>query len=257
MDVVIKEMYRRDDAAHFMFRVRDTGKGMDPRFLGRLFRPFEQENASIAQQYGGSGLGMAIADSLVTLMGGEIVVDSAVGRGSDFAVYLPMQVTEAPAGQDGESGQEPPAPEGAQDAGFMDGLRMLMAEDNDVNAKITMSLLKKRGVQVERACNGEEAVELFAGHEPGYYDVILMDIKMPGIDGWEAARRIRKLEQEDPSRGRIALIALSANAFVEDERHSLEVGMDGHVGKPLDFDALDALIRRILPASQKKTKGTP
>ena len=232
--VTFKEMYRAGDTVRLMVRVRDTGKGMDPQFLGRVFRPFEQEDASIAHRYGGSGLGMAIADSLVRLMGGEIVVDSEVGRGSDFTLYLPFDRAEGPVAEEGA----PPCTSDSLSPFF--GLRVLVAEDNDVNAKITCAVLAKRGAQVERARDGKEAVDLFDVHGSGHYDVVLMDIRMPVMDGWEAARRIRALEGEaDPP---VVLVALSANAYVEDARRSRELGMDGHVGKPIDFDELEGIL---------------
>ena len=259
--VTFKEMYRAGDTVRLMARVRDTGKGMDPQFLGRIFRPFEQEDASIAQKYGGSGLGMAIADSLVNLMGGEIVVDSEVGKGTEFALYVPFGVADEADVPDEEPslvipelkmGQTPLvvdrvvpekiAPTDTSAESPFEGLRVLMAEDNDVNAKITSSVLAKRGAQVERARDGQEAVDLFSSHEGTYYDVILMDIHMPVMDGWTAAQCIRELESNGDSR--VVLIALSANAYVEDARKSEELGMDGHVGKPIDFDELEAVLRR-------------
>lgn len=274
VSVTFKEMYRTEDTVRLMARVRDTGKGMDPQFLGRIFRPFEQEDASIAQQYGGSGLGMAIADSLVSLMGGEIVVDSEVGKGTEFALYLPFGIAESEP-LEGELATDSPdlkfacvpvapakasemkrpiaapvAQEGGQPSIFA-GLRVLMAEDNDVNAKITSAVLAKRGAVVERARDGQEAVDLFEQHERGYYDVVLMDIRMPVVDGWEAARRIRALETD--AAPRVVLIALSANAYVEDARHSQEMGMDGHVGKPIDFDELEALLSRVRASRSSST----
>lgn len=304
--VTFKEMYRADDIVRLMARVRDTGKGMDPQFLGRLFRPFEQEDASIAQQYGGSGLGMAIADSLVGLMGGEIVVDSEVGKGTEFALYLPFGVarpedvpkdeprmaapeaklgrvrpasaanaTAAPATASVGAPAEPvpaastptapaasaskpapvPAPAPAANESLFAGLRVLMAEDNDVNAKITSSVLAKRGALVERARDGQEAVDMFAAHERGYYDIILTDIKMPVLDGWGAAQRIREIEGDAPEK--VILIALSANAYVEDARRSREIGMDGHVGKPIDFDELESVVASLIARTRRGTeKGT-
>lgn len=268
VDVSIRELYRRENAARYMIRVRDTGKGIDPKFLGRLFRPFEQEDASIAHQYGGTGLGMTIADSLVGLMGGEIVVDSEVGRGSEFAIYLPLGIScEADAvgrgrsSDDGFTGRSSATRSDARSgrdeggSGAISGRRFLLAEDNDVNAKITMSLLRKRGASVDRARDGEEAVELLFSREPGQYDAVLMDIRMPGMDGWEAARLIREREELAGGGRRVVLVALSANAYVEDARRSRQVGMDGHLGKPIDFDELDALLGRVLSSSRSETEG--
>ena len=302
VEVTFKEMYRAGDTVRLMVRVRDTGKGMDPQFLGRLFRPFEQEDASIAQQFGGSGLGMAIADSLVSLMGGEIVVDSEVGKGTEFALYVPFGIAcadevpeetprlavpslklghapamdrtasekaspycPAPARTSGgpDAAEDPDSPDEAERASLFAGLRVLMAEDNNVNAKITSSLLARRGAVVERACDGQEAVDMFSAHGRGYYDVILMDIQMPVMNGWQAAQCIRALEAEteaaaveaDAGGPRVVMVALSANAYVEDARRSREVGMDGHVGKPIDFDELEILVDSVRQKNGATEKG--
>ena len=239
--VTIREMQRENDVINYMIRVRDTGKGMDPRFISRIFKPFEQEDATIARRYGGTGLGMAITDQLTNLMGGQIVVDSELGRGSDFTVYLPFDcATDAQieelrtTGETLESG-------GTQDASVsydFDGKHYLLAEDNEINAMITIEMLGTLGAEVDRAADGNIVVDMFAACEPGTYDAILMDIQMPTMNGWEATRAIRALDHIDAAR--IPIVALSANTYTEDVRKSREAGMNGHAGKPINFDELKA-----------------
>ena len=259
VSVVVKEMRCSGNTVHYLIRVCDTGKGMDPHFLGRIFRPFEQEDGRTDPMYGGSGLGMAITDSLVKLMGGEIVIDSQLGQGSDFSLYLAWELApeglEAPgcalAGSQHEAPGEPSGNAAAESA--LSGARVLVAEDNDVNARITVSLLRLRGAEVVRARDGKEAVELFESSDAGSFDAVLLDIKMPVMDGWEAARLIRASQHPDAQK--VALLALSANAFVEDARRSEALGMDGHVGKPIDFDQLDALLKRAFSVRRPMRKA--
>lgn len=244
--VTFRQMNRMDGKVHFLIRVRDTGKGISPEFLKRIFKPFEQETATIAKSYGGSGLGMAIADNMVKLMDGQIVVDSEVGKGSDFNVYLALPVDESQPGEvtDNEIIMEKAEEdrETALQEYTIEGMRLLMAEDNEINAEIAISILEEMGACVERAVNGQEAVDMFAGHEPGYYDTVLMDIQMPVMNGWEAAATIRALDRADA--GTIPIYALSADAFVEDKRRSVSIGMNGHISKPIDFDELERTIGR-------------
>lgn len=238
--VTFRQMDKIDDKLHLMVRVRDTGKGIRRDFLDKIFRPFEQEDASTAHNYGGSGLGMAIADNIVKLMGGEILVESEEGKGSEFIVYVALPL----AAQEQIAVQEIQAQEAAEKAAVpedftLDGIHILLAEDNDINAEIAIEILEMNGAVVQRACDGEEVVQMFKDSEPRAYDVILMDIQMPKMDGWEATEVIRKLEREDAD---ILIFAMSANAFLEDRRHSLRVGMNGHINKPVDFDELRQMI---------------
>ena len=227
--VTFRQMMRTDDTVSFLVSVKDTGKGMDPKFISSIFHPFQQENASIAKTYGGSGLGMAITDQLVRLMGGEIVVDSMPGRGSTFTVYLHLPTGDSPA-LVAEQKEE------TDDFSF-EGRRILMAEDNETNAEIAVSILEEvHGAHVEVAHNGREAVDMFSAHPAGYYDFILMDVQMPVMDGRTAARTIRALPRPDAKTELI--FALSADAFLEDERQSVEAGMNGHFSKPVNYDKL-------------------
>lgn len=229
ISVTFRQMMRTDDTVSFLVAVKDTGKGMDPKFITSIFRPFQQENASIAKTYGGSGLGMAITDQLVRLMGGEIVVDSMPGRGSTFTVYLHLPTGDSPA-LAAEQKEE-------TDGFSFEGRRILMAEDNETNAEIAVSILEEvHGAHVEVAHNGREAVDMFSAHPAGYYDFILMDVQMPVMDGRTAARTIRALPRPDAKTELI--FALSADAFSEDERQSVEAGMNGHFSKPVNYDEL-------------------
>lgn len=235
--LTFRQMNKVDDKVHFMIRVRDTGTGISPEFLKRIFKPFEQETATIAKSHGGSGLGMAIADNMVRLMEGQIVVDSELGKGSDFNVYLALPIDET-AEEDIPKQTESPsdAPR------TIEGMRLLMAEDNEINAEIAVSLLEELGARVEVADNGQAAVDKFMASDIGYYDTILMDIQMPVMNGWEATVAIRGLDRADA--GEIPIYALSADAFVEDKRRSVAMGMTGHLSKPIDFNELVQTIGR-------------
>ncbi len=246
--VTFRQMMRRDGKLDLMIRVHDTGIGMKPEFVSRIFRPFEQEDASTTRRYGGTGLGMAISDQLVKLMGGQIVVESLPGVGSDFSVFLTLPETQAPVGEAGD--ENPEIEEEQLPAGEERGCRILMAEDNEINAMVAVEILGSKGAQVDVAENGRVAVERFSAQPAGYYDLILMDIQMPLMDGRTAARTIRALPRPDAAE--IPIYALSADAFVEDERLSRESGMNGHLAKPIDYDKLWSLIRRIVRGKERE-----
>ena len=241
--VTFRQMLLHNDTLDLMIRVHDTGIGMKPEFISRIFRPFEQEDASTTRRFGGTGLGMAISDQLVKLMGGQIVVESMPGKGSDFSVFLSLPITSAPAGTAEAEGDAAVSPAAGSHA-----YRLLMAEDNEINAMIAVELLAQRGAKVDVAENGQVAVDRFSASELGYYDVILMDIQMPVMDGRAAAKAIRALPRPD---AQVPIYALSADAFVEDERLSRESGMNGHLTKPIDFDALWRIIQTILSEKEK------
>ncbi len=238
ISVMFRQMLVQNGTLDLMVRVHDTGIGMEPKFIERIFRPFEQEKADTARKYGGSGLGMAITDLIVRTMGGEIFVESLPGRGSDFTIFLHLPVAEGPAAEVPEEPERLPisAAETAEAPEFtLRGRRILMAEDNEINAEIALGVLEEiEGATVEVAENGQVAVERFESNPPGYYDFILMDIQMPVLDGRAACRKIRALERPDAAQ--IPVFALSADAFVEDERSSIKSGMNGHFSKPIDFD---------------------
>ena len=239
--VTFREMLKEEGYVDVMIRVRDSGIGMDPQFVRHIFEPFVQENADTSKKYGGTGLGMAISDQIIRLMGGDIVIDSMPGRGSDFTVYLHMKVAEESVME--AFSKKTPAVLYADDYTY-EGKSILLAEDNEINAEIATEILKEEGARVEVAHNGEEAVACFASHEPGYYDFILMDIQMPLLNGRDATRKIRQMEREDAAS--IMIFALSADAFLEDVRISKEAGMDGHFAKPVDFEQVRKQIGQVV-----------
>lgn len=240
--VTFRQLQKENGKVSLMFRVHDTGKGMDAKFISRIFKPFEQESQDITKQYGGSGLGMSITDRLVHLMGGEIVIDSMLGKGSDFSVYLTLPIAEV---SEIETEQED---ETGTDFTF-NGCHILMAEDNEINAEIAVSILENEGAKVDVAVNGKDAVEKYAASAPGTYNFILMDIQMPVMNGRDAAKQIRSMDRKDV--GEIPIFALSADAFVEDQRLSAMSGMNGHFTKPIDFEEMRVQIGKILKGRRK------
>lgn len=230
--VTIRQMMLREGNVDLLLRVHDTGQGMDPNFVYRIFRPFEQESIETGKKYGGTGLGMAITDQLVHLMGGQILVESLPGKGSDFTVYLTLPQAEA----DEQASVTGRAEDQNQYEDAFQDCCILMAEDNDINAMIAVELLEGMGAKVDVAQNGQLALEAFQAKPEHYYDFILMDVQMPVLDGRAATRALRALERSDATE--IPIFALSADAFIEDERLSMESGMNGHYSKPIDFIAL-------------------
>lgn len=218
------------------YRVSDTGVGMSEGFVKQVFEEFAQEDNGARTQYKGTGLGMAITKRYVELMGGTITVESKKGAGSTFAVELPMELTDAQAvGQ-----QELPLVKAD-----LSGIRVLMAEDNDLNAEIAMIQLEEMGMQVTRAVDGQEAVEIFVDKPANTFDLILMDIMMPRVNGYEAAQAIRTMADRPDGRI-IPIIAMTANAFAEDVQKSLDAGMNGHLSKPIVMDEVVKTIVRNL-----------
>ena len=248
--VTFRQMLERDGMLDLMICVHDTGIGMKSEFINRIFRPFEQEGIETAKQYGGTGLGMAITDQLVRLMGGEIIVKSAPGKGSDFSVFLHIPETEKPAEvMDADAGNFAQQSTNEESTAFK-GRRILLAEDNEVNAMIAEDILGEMGAEVEVVENGQKAVDHFKSHPENYYDFILMDVQMPVMNGRDATKTIRKLYRPDAKT--IPIFALSADAFVEDERLSLESGMNGHYAKPVDFQALQKNVGTFLEKREKR-----
>lgn len=219
------------------FSVRDTGKGMSKEFLEHIFSPFTQENDSIAASYGGSGLGLSIAKSFVELMGGVMTVTSEIGKGSEFTVALLLERT-ARVKREALEAQE------AEMAGSFAGKHLLLCEDNELNAEIAEIILTDLNLKVDRAENGRRGVELFKQSEPGYYSMIFMDVRMPEMDGYEATCAIRALDRADAKQ--VTICALSANAFSDDIRKSLEAGMNEHLAKPLDVAELISVLKKYL-----------
>ena len=229
--------------AHMRFTVLDNGIGMSPAFLRTVFDPFSREENSTTSGIQGTGLGMAITKNLVELMGGVIRVDSTQGKGSTFTVELSLaRAREIPPAADapqGHPGRRPPA-------GTLKGLFFLVAEDNELNAEILAEMLDMEGAKCEIVPNGQAAVERFGAAPPDKYDMILMDVQMPVMDGYEATRRIRACGH--PRAREIPIVAMTANAFAEDVRHALDAGMNGHLSKPIDMDAVRELLGRLREA---------
>ncbi len=248
--VTIREMMRENNKVDLMMRVHDTGIGMERDFISRIFRPFEQESVEITKNYGGSGLGMAISDQIVRLMGGEIVIDSMPGRGSDFSMYISLPISEKT--ESLVQGERKANPETENEEYSYQGLNILMSEDNEVNAEIAVSILTMEGANVDLAKDGQEAVEKYQSAEPGKYDLILMDIQMPVMNGWDATKAIRAFEKKQAQGERIPIFALSADAFVEDQRHAIEAGMDGHFSKPINFDEMCIQIGKTLSERRER-----
>ncbi len=215
--------------------VKDTGIGMSPEFLPRIFEPFEREYTSTISQTQGTGLGMPITKNIVDLMGGTIQVSSVPDEGTEVAVRFTFKLPEQ-AGQPEQQARAEDAP-----ANNFSGRRVLLVEDNELNMEIAQVILSGSGFLVETAENGRIAVDMVRNSAPGYYDVVLMDIQMPVMDGYQASREIRSLENKELAR--VPIIALTANTSDEDKKKSLANGMNAHVAKPLDIKVLYKALR--------------
>ena len=227
------------DAQHIVicYRIKDTGIGMSEDFQKKIFDEFAQEENGVRTQYKGTGLGMPISKKYIELMGGTITVDSRKGVGTTFTVEIPMELTNA---------EKVEKTKPFVQHNDLKGIKVLLAEDNDLNAELATILLEDLGMTVTRAADGQEVVDLFAEHPAGTYDIILMDIMMPKMDGHQAAKAIRAMYADRPDAEEIPIIALSANAFSEDVQASLDAGMNGHVSKPLNMEEVTKVIERNL-----------
>lgn len=231
VDVSVREVGGDDRRVALRFVVRDTGIGMSEEFVQKsLFHPFTQEHDNARTEYQGTGLGMAIVSDLVKFMGGAIGVESRLGEGTTFTVQLEFDLNPA----------EPPSPEDAQPLTDISGMRVLVAEDNDLNLEIARCMLQDAGVKTAEARNGREAVEKFAASEEGAFDAILMDVMMPVMDGMQAARAIRALPRRDAAD--VPIIAMTANAFAEDQSRARDCGMTKYLTKPVDPAKLYAVL---------------
>ncbi len=234
----VEELPRNEHFARYRFVVQDDGIGMSEEFQKTLFDPFTREEKSGTNKVQGTGLGMAITKSIVDLMGGSISVESAPGRGTRFEVVL-----EFPIDTGSDHAQKVQAlPEEAEETSPLSGMKFLCAEDNAINAEILEMLLESKGASCTVCSNGQEIVDAFASVKPGEYDMILMDVQMPVMDGLEATRRIRN--GENPLGRIIPILAMTANAFLEDMQKSKEAGMDEHLSKPVDIAALEQTVKR-------------
>lgn len=219
------------------FSVSDTGIGIEPSALERIFNAFEQADSGTASLHGGTGLGLSISRSLVQMMGGALEVRSQVGKGSEF--YFTLTFEYAPADASPVTDKDEKQPDAFPD---FHGCKVLLAEDNDINQEIARTILEMNGFSVCCASNGQEALDHFTSHAPGYFDAILMDIRMPVMDGLESTRRIRTSARPDART--VPILALTANAFNEDLKKSMESGMNGHLSKPIQVDKLLELLSK-------------
>ena len=247
----IDELTHTEHYTKYRFVVQDDGIGMSEEFQKTLFEPFTREEKSGTNKVQGTGLGMAITKSIVDLMGGTIHVESTTGKGTRFEVVL-----EFPIDAEADTVQETQVPpEEEETASPLSGMKFLCAEDNAINAEILEMLLEANGASCTICANGQEIVDAFASVKPGDYDMILMDVQMPVMDGLEATRRIRS--SENPLGKTIPILAMTANAFLEDMQKSREAGMDEHLSKPVDISALEQTVKRfrVTPPPPKINSG--
>lgn len=234
----------REGHARYQFIIKDNGRGMTDAFLKTIFMPFTRMEEKEGHTTQGTGLGMAIAKSMLDLMGGSIHVESAQEQGSTFTVDLELEIGEA-----SESPEEANEQDAGQNHHFeFAGRRVLVVEDNAINEEILKELLHIEGALTDSAANGREAVDKFEHSPPGYYDFILMDVQMPVMNGYEAAAGIRSLERSDANT--IPIIALTANAFSEDRNKALAAGMNAHVAKPIDMAKLRSVLGEVFSSRE-------
>jgi len=221
-------------AAVFHIHIADTGIGMSSEFQKRMFQPFEREKSATVSGVEGTGLGLSIAQRLARMMDGSLSCQSSPGAGTEFVFSFRAEIAPPPAAAEN-------AP--ARPMNFA-GRRLLLVEDNELNREIALNILQKAGFSADQAVNGAEALKIISSAEPGYYDLVLMDVQMPVMDGYEAARAIRALP--DARRSSIPIVAMTANAFDEDRQRALDAGMNLHIAKPIDtaelLQALDSLL---------------
>lgn len=239
VDCYLKEEKESDERVLVDVTIKDTGIGMSEDFLKNIFRPFVQADQGARSQYKGTGLGMAIVKELLDRMGGTIQIDSVENQGTTIHVVIPFEIAEEPAvvQEMSELSKE-----------NLSGCRILLAEDNELNREIAAFLLKDEGISVTEAEDGQQAVECFLKMPEGYYDAVLMDIMMPVMDGYQAARAIRGSGKKDAEM--IPIVAITANAFAEDKRKTMEAGMDAHLSKPLNVQELMNTIRKFCAGKQ-------
>ena len=239
----VENIARFDGKSTLRFIISDTGIGMSREYLPKLFDAFSQEDSSSTNRFGSTGLGMAITKNYVELMNGTITAESEKHKGTTFTVTVTLIDCGRKRIEEEEAHKEENSAQASNEAG-LEGRRVLLAEDVTVNAEIMTMVLSMRKMQAEHAENGRIAVEMFEEHEEGYYDAVLMDIRMPEMDGLEATRRIRAMNRIDAKT--IPIIALTANAFDEDVRNSMQAGLSAHLSKPVDPDLLFETLEKFL-----------
>ena len=216
--------------------VRDTGIGMSEEQISRLFNAFEQADGSIATRYGGTGIGLALSQHLVGLMGGVITVESLPGHGSIFSFAIELPISASDGEDDGKQ---------ACDSLDLSGKRLLIVDDVEINRIIMSEFLSKTNAVIEEVQDGAQAVSAFTESPEGYYDLIFMDVRMPNMDGYEATRRIRAMSRKDAAA--LPIVAMTANAYREDVEKALAAGMTAHLAKPLEFERICGLLAHLIP----------
>ena len=229
----------QNEYVQYKIVVSDTGIGMSEQYLKTIFEPYSQENRAFSRPVSSTGLGMPIARSIVELLNGSIVVASKLGEGTTFTLILPFLMVPGEPSALPVKEEEAPA-----STGFLEGRRILLAEDNEINMEVAEEILSMYGVLVEKAWNGREALEAFEASEPFCFDAVLMDMQMPEMNGCEACSRIRALPRPDAAS--VPVVAVTANAFAEDIAETARAGMSAHVSKPIDFDALCAVLEKLI-----------
>jgi CheY-like chemotaxis protein len=224
----------------YEFRVKDNGIGMSKEFVEKMFTAFERERSSTDSGIEGTGLGLAITKNIVDLMGGTIDVLTSPGNGTEIIIHLTFRLADAEAIREIQAAEEQAA---NGDIDFSK-TRLLLVEDNAINMEIAQMILTQKEFLVETAENGQIAVDMVTSSEPDHYDAILMDIQMPVMDGYAATRAIRALD--DPKKSKIPILAMTANAFKEDEEAAIEAGMQAHIAKPIDVDSLMKKLKEVL-----------
>ena len=234
----VEVLSENETEAVLQFRISDNGSGIEEALLPTVFEPFEHVYGENTTLYGGSGLELAIAKSIIDLMQGRIGVYSKKGEGTLFIITVSVKKEQRKKDILKEQDEKKVSYD-------FTGRRALIVEDSQINIEIAKNILKHKNFEVEVAFNGEEAIEAFAGHEAGYFDVILMDIRMPVMDGLEATKRIRGMENRTDGK-EIPIVAMTANAFEEDVKKSLEAGMNGHISKPIDIKKMYVQLYQLL-----------
>jgi len=228
--------------ASYEFHVKDNGIGMTSEFAAHVFEAFEREKTTTISGIQGTGLGMAITKNIIDLMEGSIDVITALGKGTEFVVCLELEISDSYNDSEKDTVSE------VSDVDFT-GKRLLLVDDMDINREIAKAMLEANGFIIDEATNGQEALDMVADSEPDYYYAVLMDIQMPVMDGYEATKAIRKLENSKLAN--IPIIAMTANAFDEDRQNAIAYGMNAHVAKPIDVDQLLGTLSGLLPALDK------
>ena len=230
-----------DGMGAYEIHIKDNGIGMTPEFAAKIYEPFERENSSIGDDTGGTGLGMSIAKNLIDLMQGKIDLITIPKKGTEFIIYLNFKLQKNQSKSRKVASINPTTEATPVD---FSGKRILLVDDVLINREMTRTILEMSHFTVEEATNGEEAVNMVRNFPTGYYDVILMDIQMPVMDGYEATKLIRTLD--DPGKCEIPILAMTANVFDEDKRRTAAAGMNGHLSKPIDIDHLLETLKQVL-----------